>query len=54
MSDGKRHPLPASEESRHEEIPEGMETAKGEGDDRKAPARPDESKVNPDGETYQP
>ena len=52
MSEGKRHPLPASDEARHDEIPEGMQTAKGEGDDRKAPTRPADDKVNPDGETY--
>ncbi len=30
--EGKGHPLPESEEARHNEIPEDLEAAKGEGD----------------------
>lgn len=33
MSDDKGHPLPASDEARHDEIPEGIEQRKGQGDD---------------------
>lgn len=49
---GKGHPLPASDEARHEEIPEGVEQDKGRGDDSKAAVQPDPEAVNPDGEPY--
>lgn len=48
---GSGHPLPESEESRHGEIPESLEEAKGEGDDGKEAAQ-DGVAVNPDGEPY--
>ncbi len=51
MSDGKGHPLPASEEARHGEIPESLEERKGEGDDAQEQAMPHET-VNPDGTSY--
>lgn len=49
---GKGHPLPASEEARHDEIPEQVAEAKGHGDDSEAAARPGGTAVNPDGEPY--
>ena len=52
MSGQKRHPLPASEEARDEEIPEHVELEKGLGDDTAAPARPAERPVAPDGAPY--
>lgn len=52
MSDGKGHPLPASEEARHGEIPESLEQEKGEGDDAAAPADPTRTAVDPDGKPY--
>jgi hypothetical protein len=54
MSAGTGHPLPASDEARHDEIPEGLEQAKGEGDDGKTASRAGEPATNPDGETYCP
>ena len=48
---GSGHPLPESEESRHGEIPESLEQAKGQGDDG-AEAAQDGVAVNPDGEPY--
>lgn len=51
MDGGKGHPLPASEEARHDQIPESAEAEKGEGDDAREPAEPDEV-VDPDGEPY--
>jgi hypothetical protein len=48
---GSGHPLPESEESRHDEIPESLEDAKGEGDDGAEAAREGVA-VNPDGEPY--
>lgn len=50
--EGKGHPLPASREARHGEIPESAETEKGRGDDAAAPATPAGEAVNPDGEPY--
>jgi hypothetical protein len=51
MADGKGHPLPASGEARHNEIPETLEQEKGRGDDPAAVVQPDGA-VNPDGEPY--
>ena len=48
---GSGHPLPASGEARHGEIPESAERAKGRGDDAAAIVQPDHA-VNPDGEPY--
>jgi hypothetical protein len=50
--EGKGHPLPASDEARHHEIPEGMEAEKGRGDDAKAVVTPGRVAVNSDGERY--
>ena len=53
MSDGKSgHPLPESDEARHNEIPEGLEQEKGEGDEGKPVVQPRNPAVNPDGEPY--
>ena len=49
---GKGHPLPASDEARHGEIPEHLEREKGCGDDPAAQIQPGEEAVNPDGEPY--
>ena len=49
---GKGHPLPASDEARHGEIPEDVEEAKGRGDDPKPAVQPGGEAVNPDGEPY--
>jgi hypothetical protein len=48
---GKGHPLPGSDEARHNEIPEDVEAAKGRGDDSKPVVQPRDP-VNPDGEPY--
>ena len=47
---GAGHPLPDSDEARHNEIPESLERAKGRGDD--AAARTVSDAVTPDGEHY--
>jgi hypothetical protein len=49
---GTGHPLPASDEARHGEIPEGTEARKGRGDDPAAAVQPAGEAVNPDGEPY--
>ena len=50
--EGGGHPVPESEEARHNEIPEHLEARKGEGDDGKDAAHP-KRLVNPDGEPYE-
>jgi hypothetical protein len=54
MNNGTGHPLPASDEARHDEIPESFEQSKGEGEDSKAASRRGEPAVDPDGEAYRP
>jgi hypothetical protein len=49
---GKGHPLPASDEARHDEIPEGVAEDKGRGDDSRPVVQPGRDAVNPDGEPY--
>jgi hypothetical protein len=49
---GKGHPLPASDEARHDEIPEGVAEEKGRGDDSRPVVQPGRDAVNPDGEPY--
>jgi hypothetical protein len=49
----KGHPLPESDEARHDEVPERLEQEKGLGDDGKRASRPNEPAVNPDGEPYE-
>lgn len=51
MAGGKGHPLPASGEARHDEIPEQLEEEKGRGQDPAEITTPKEA-VNPDGEPY--
>jgi hypothetical protein len=48
---GGGHPLPASGEARHNEIPEDLEREKGCGDDPPEVAQPD-CAVDPDGKPY--
>jgi hypothetical protein len=51
-SNGGGHPLPASDEARHGEIPEDLERRKGEGDDAESVVTPNPQAVNPDGTPY--
>ena len=46
------HPLPASDESRHGEVPEGAVEEKGFGDDQPELVQPAPRAANPDGEPY--
>ena len=46
------HPVPESEEARHNEIPEHLMARKGEGDDGKEAVQATHP-VKPDGEPYQ-
>jgi hypothetical protein len=50
--DGSGHPVPESEEARHNEIPEHLEARKGEGDDGREAVQATKP-VNPDGEPYE-
>lgn len=52
MAEGKGHPLPASDEARHGEIPESLEAEKGRGDDPAAAVQPGPEATAPDGEHY--
>ncbi len=52
MAKGSGHPTPGSDEARHGEIPEGLESEKGRGDDPKPVVQPGRDAVNPDGERY--
>ncbi|HEY0414665.1 MAG TPA: hypothetical protein VGD66_16140 [Allosphingosinicella sp.] len=52
MAQGKGHPLPGSDEARHNEIPESLERAKGRGDDPEPVVQPGRDAANPDGERY--
>ena len=52
MSGGKGHPLPESDEARHNEIPEDIAEEKGRGEDGREVVTPDPAAVNPDGERY--
>jgi hypothetical protein len=47
-----RHPLPASREARHDEIPEQAEAEKGEGEDSPELTQPSSDAVTPEGEHY--
>ena len=49
---GKGHPLPGSDEARHDQIPEHLERDKGRGDDAEARIQPPGDAVTPDGEPY--
>ena len=48
----KGHPLPESEEARHNEIPEDLERKKGRGEEGRDVVSPHPTGVDPDGETY--
>jgi hypothetical protein len=50
---GGRHPLPASDEARAEELPEHFVREKGKGDDARSAVQPAEDPVSPDGESYE-
>ena len=52
MGGGKGHPLPESDEARHNEIPEQIEQEKGRGDEGEAVIQPRDPAINPDGEPY--
>lgn len=49
---GKGHPLPGSDEARHNEKPEQLAEEKGRGDDSRPVVQPGREAVNPDGEPY--
>ncbi|MGZ8347676.1 MAG: hypothetical protein ACXWUP_11255 [Allosphingosinicella sp.] len=49
---GQGHPLPASDEARHDQIPEHLEREKGRGDDSGPATQAVGEAVNPDGEPY--
>ncbi|HEY0625168.1 MAG TPA: hypothetical protein VGD10_00385 [Allosphingosinicella sp.] len=52
VDDKKGHPLPESDEARHNEIPEQIEEEKGRGAEGKAVVQPLQPASNPDGEPY--
>lgn len=52
LSGEPRHPLPASEEARGDELPETLVSEKGTGEDGVEAVQPAEKPVGPDGETY--
>jgi len=52
MDQGKGHPLPASDEARHHEIPESLEAEKGLGEDSKPVVQPGRDATAPDGARY--
>jgi len=49
---GQRHPLPASDEARHGEIPETAEREKGHGEDEPELVQPGPTAVDPEGRSY--
>lgn len=49
---GSGHPLPDSDEARHDEIPESLEHDKGKGDDAREPTQATPTAVAPDGTPY--
>jgi wyosine [tRNA(Phe)-imidazoG37] synthetase (radical SAM superfamily) len=52
MSDEKGHPLPESDEARHNEIPEHLEREKGKGEEGHEVVQPTQPAIAPDGEPY--
>lgn len=52
MTGGKGHPLPGSDEARHNELPEDLAAEKGRGDDDREIVTPSPDGANPDGEPY--
>jgi hypothetical protein len=49
---GERHPLPQSDEARHDEVPETLEREKGRGEEGADIVQPAARPVTPDGEQY--
>ncbi len=47
------HPLPASKEARHGEVPEHLEEKKGKGEDAAEQAAPHPQGVEPSGRPYE-
>ena len=54
QTEGSRHPLPASEEARHDLVPEHLVEEKGLGDDPAERTSPPRQAVDPDGKPYTP
>lgn len=52
IGEKERHPLPASDEARHGEVPEHLREEKGEGDDSAPLVQPAGRPVAPDGQPY--
>ncbi|MDQ8758049.1 hypothetical protein RCO27_17620 [Sphingosinicella sp. LHD-64] len=52
LSTEPRHPLPASEEAREDELPENLVSEKGTGEDSVEAVQPAGKPVGPDGEPY--
>ncbi len=52
MDKGTGHPLPESDEARHNEIPERLAEAKGRGEEGREVVTPDPTGVTPDAEPY--
>jgi hypothetical protein len=52
MDEGEGHPLPESDEARHNEIPEDLAEEKGRGEEGRAVVQPAPEGANPDGEPY--
>jgi hypothetical protein len=46
------HPLPESDEARHNEVPERAEKEKGRGEEGQPGVQPTQPAANPDGEPY--
>lgn len=49
---GGGHPIPGSDESRHNEVPEHLDREKGRGDDSPPVVQPDGDPVTPAGKPY--
>lgn len=52
LSTEPRHPLPASDEARRDELPETLVSEKGTGQDGVEAVQPAKRLVGPDGEAY--
>ena len=50
--DGERHPLPKSDEARHNQIPEDLEQEKGHGGEGREVVSPHPAAVDPDRKPY--
>jgi hypothetical protein len=49
---GTGHPLPESDEARHNEVPEHAAEEKGRGEEGREVVTPSPHAINPDGEVY--